>query len=40
MTFTQGEAKGQTFLRIDEVTEESLRIDWSESGKARPTDIA
>jgi uncharacterized protein (TIGR03067 family) len=38
VTFTQGEAKGQTFLCIYEVTGDTLRIAWS-AGTARPSEF-
>jgi len=40
LAFTQGEAKGQTALAIYEITGGTLRIAWSEPGKARPTEFA
>jgi hypothetical protein len=40
VTFTQGESKGQTLLCICDVTGDTLRIAWSEPGKARPTEFA
>jgi uncharacterized protein (TIGR03067 family) len=39
VTFTQGEAMGQTFLCIYEVTGDTLRIAWS-PGTARPSEFA
>jgi uncharacterized protein (TIGR03067 family) len=39
VTFTQGEAKGHTFLCIYEVTGDTLRIAWS-PGTARPSEFA
>jgi uncharacterized protein (TIGR03067 family) len=40
LTFTQGEAKGQTLLGIYEIDGDSLRIGLSGPGMARPTEIA
>jgi len=40
LTFTQGDAKGQTLTCIYEVTGDTLRIAWSEPGKPRPTEFA
>jgi uncharacterized protein (TIGR03067 family) len=40
LTFTQGEAKGQTLLGIYEVTGDTWRLALSEPGKVRPTEIA
>jgi uncharacterized protein (TIGR03067 family) len=37
--YTQGECKGQTVPGIYEVTRDTLRIAWTEPGKARATDF-
>jgi uncharacterized protein (TIGR03067 family) len=40
LTFTQGEAKGQTATCIYEVTGDTLRMAWSRPGKPPPTEFA
>jgi uncharacterized protein (TIGR03067 family) len=39
LAFTQGESRGQTLVCICEVKGDTLRIAWSEPGKARPTEF-